>query len=424
MKLNRSINLRKSNIINEASPNYVDYKGEQRRLYQLSKSNKNTGEKKTRYFVKDKDYEPLTPTSDDLNADLPNRAIFTAYKQFKTLYNPEDPDTEKYKGLLFPLFVGAKEKDGIKPGVWYKCGTGELRIEVDETGKPIPGGAIQVDSKLGNLAYRPGWHLASAPVTRHIGVGGSRAKDNRNNYDSMYSENVWSKVEYSAHYDYTDKAKTMPGADKDPKKAMFTDKNEINNGFYHYKTNSNADDSEDWLIADAIRVVSILSDETVKRLASEHGLKAQNRWQADGTNGNKFIVDFNQYEVVESMNNTNIKNESVEDVPYTYKEVLAEIKSITSNFTDKNGTLKCFYRKEKEFAKQILEKHYETVEASDASVKADNRWTVIAYHTPIKTGLSGESADIKDEDMRTIDGHRIKWQFNPEKAELKNKNIK
>ena len=287
--------------LNEEKPEYVDYNGEQRRLYKLSKTNKKTGEKSTRYFVKDKDYEPLTQDDNDINADVPNRVQFVGYKQFKTLYNPNDPSTEKYKGLLFPLFVGAKQKDGIEIGKWYRCGTGELRIEVDRNGKPIPGGAIQVDSKLGNLAYRPGWHLSSAPVTRHIGVGASRSNDNHNDYGAMYSENVWAKVEYSAHYDFTEKAKQMPGADKDPKKAMFTDKNEIKNGFYHYRTNSNADDTEDWLIADAIKVLSVLSDETVRKIASEHGLQAQDRWTADGTSGNAFVADFSQFSVVENM---------------------------------------------------------------------------------------------------------------------------
>lgn len=305
-------------LLTEAPTKYVDYKGEQRRLYQLSKTNKKTGEKNTRYFVKDKEYEPLTVEDDDINKDVPNKATFVAYKQFKTLYNPNDPSTEEYKGKLFPLFVGAKQKDGIEIGKWYRCGTGELRIEVDKNGKPIPGGAIQVDSKLGNLAYRPGWHIASAPVTRHIGVGKSRNPDDHNDYNAMYSENVWAKVEYSAHYDFTDKAKEMPGADKDPKKAMFTDKDEFKNGYYHYKTNSNADDTEDWIIADAIKIVSVLSDDTVRKIASEHGLKAQDRWTADGSDNNKFVVDFGQFSVVESVDNekeelTNI-NESIEEV--------------------------------------------------------------------------------------------------------------
>lgn len=451
-----------SQVLIEEKPEYVDHNGVQSRLYKLSNTDKKTGEKKTRYFVKDKDYEPLTVPDNDLNADLPNRANFVAYKQFKTLYNPKDPNTEQYKGKLYPLFVGAKQKDGIEIGKWYKCGTGELRIEVDKTGKPVPGGAIQVDSKLGNLAYRPGWHMGSAPVTRHIGVGASRAKDDHNDYDAMYSENVWAKVEYSGHYDYTDKAKTMPGADKDPKKAMFTDKKDIENGFYHYKTNSNADDSEDWLIADAIKVLSVLKDETVKSIASEHGLKAQNRWEADGSNGNKFYADFSQFEVVESLSKEirkpikedvdfdvfyltdgkryvyeigpfyhltddrnkakmffdkdqvalvnakekfgsdfkyvekkDIKESVEEDAPYTYKELLKELKSITDNFTDKEGTLKCFYAKEKDLAKQILKKHYKTVEVSGDDRTKGEQWYVIAYSTPIsKVNESAEEPEV------------------------------
>ena len=104
--------------LSEAKPEYVDYKGKQSRLYTLSKKNKKTGDVTTRYFVKDKDYEPLQYEPDDINADVPDRVKFVGYKQFKTLYNPNDPSTEKYKGLLFPLFVGAKQKDGIEVGKW------------------------------------------------------------------------------------------------------------------------------------------------------------------------------------------------------------------------------------------------------------------------------------------------------------------
>lgn len=332
----KSVVNRRSSKLKEAEVKMVDYKGEPHRLYK----------NKDRYFVKDKEYEPVKPTDVNPNKDLPDETKFYAYKQFKTLYNPEDPKTEKYKGILYPLYVGAKENDGIKVGQWYNCGEGELRVEVNENGVPVEGGLIQVDSKLGNLAYRPGWHMASAPVTRHIGVGKSRSKDNHNDYDAMYSQNVWALVEYSAKYDYSEKAKQQPGADMDAKKAMFTDKQDFENGYYKFKTNSNANDDEVWLIAYSMKVVKVLTDEEVERIANEHGLKAQKRWVADGTKGNEFVVDFSQFKVNESFKRLkedrakNLEKNLCQDKDAPIQEDIEKHDTLNPKLFDENNHLK------------------------------------------------------------------------------------
>ena len=266
--------------------------GVEKRLYS---SDKDHPERK---YVKFRKFEPITQ---DDNFSNHENLKFIAYKQFKTRYNPNDPKTFKHKGLLYPLFVGdtGDTKDGIRVGKWYSCGVGELKIPVTVEGIPIEGAPIQVGSKLGNLAYRPGWHLASLPLTRHIGKGKHEYKTvdakgkEKSSYDYDYtcSQYVWCKVEYSAHFDYTEKAKKRAGADTDPKKAYFTNKKDIENGFYHFKTNSNADDDEDWLIADKIKVLEVLTDKEVKEIVGE---KAQSRWIADGSDNCNFMADFTQ----------------------------------------------------------------------------------------------------------------------------------
>ena len=68
-------------------------------------------------------YHEGTPDQEldyDVNENLPDSATFRAYKMFTTKYNPEDPKTYKYKGMLFPLYINAAS--GYKIGVWYKAG--------------------------------------------------------------------------------------------------------------------------------------------------------------------------------------------------------------------------------------------------------------------------------------------------------------
>lgn len=257
----------------------VNIDGVDKKLYKGGKFKGND-----RYYVKYRSYEPITQDDSFNNKES---LKFIAYKQFKTRYNPSDPETEKYKGLLFPLFVGdtGNLKDGIKVGKWYSCGVGELRIPVTEEGIPIDGSSIQVGSKLGNLSYRPGWHLASMPLTRHIGKG----KTSDGDYDSTCSQYVWCKVEYSAHFDFTEEAHAKSS---NSRQAYFTNKNEFKNGFYHFKTNSNASDEEDWLIADKIKVLEVLTDIEVRKIVGE---KAQKRWIADGSENCKFMADFTQF---------------------------------------------------------------------------------------------------------------------------------
>lgn len=267
--------------------------GVEKRLYPSGKDHPE------RKYVKFRKFEPITQ---DDNFSNHESLKFIAYKQFKTRYNPNDPKTFEHKGLLYPLFVGdtGDTKDGIRVGKWYSCGVGELKIPVTVEGIPIEGAPIQVGSKLGNLAYRPGWHLASLPLTRHIGKGKHEYKTvdakgkEKSSYDYDYtcSQYVWCKVEYSAHLDYTEKAKQRAGADTDPKKAYFTNKKDLENGFYHFKTNSNADDDEDWLIADKIKVLEVLTDKEVKEIVGE---KAQARWIADGSDNCHFMADFSQF---------------------------------------------------------------------------------------------------------------------------------
>ena len=66
--------------------------------------------------------------------------------------------------------------------------------------------------------------------------------------------------------------------------------------------------------------------------------------------------------------------------PYSYDEVERELKSITNNWTDKEGTIRCYWEQEKNYGLQILKKHYKYVETSDGRTgKGEDMSWVLAY---------------------------------------------
>lgn len=75
--------------------------------------------------------------------------------------------------------------------------------------------------------------------------------------------------------------------------------------------------------------------------------------------------------------------ESDEETPYTKEEIERDLKSITHNFTDKDGELKCGFEEEKNFAVEILKQHYKVVETSGDD-RRDGTWYHISFAEPIE----------------------------------------
>ena len=149
-------------------------------------------------------------------------------------------------GVLYPLFVDATE--AIPIGVWLTAKAGELA----EDGK-------HVKSKLGNLAYRPGWHLNDdAPHVEHIY---SRGKDGKK---YMKNGTVWAEVEYRGK----NLQKIADSMGKQPRDKCLR---YVPDGYYRYKTTAQMRGS--WVICGEMRVTRILSDKEVERLCKKVGLE-------------------------------------------------------------------------------------------------------------------------------------------------------
>ena len=177
----------------------------------------------------------------------PPKKTVKAYKLFRV-------DARK-PGQLFPLFVNAN--DPVEIDVWLDADEGPLT----EKGK--------VKSKIGDLAYRPGWHAGDVPIATHIG---GKSDPTFTAPDVRPDNHVWAEVEMAADRDWqkeADKRGTNAQGRLVAGKAHITDQIPAN-GFYRYKTNPNM--TGNWLIGGSMKVNRILSDTEVKRINDKAGV--------------------------------------------------------------------------------------------------------------------------------------------------------
>lgn len=179
-----------------------------------------------------------------LPKDLIPKKTVKAYKLFRT------------KGSnIYPLFVNAN--DPIPVGKWIEAEVG-----------PLVG--AKVKSKIGPLAFRPGWHSGDMPIATHIG-GKQPGTLKKPNYRP--DNQVWAEIEVPADVDWQEEANRRAQKTKSgkiiPRTAHITDQ-VPKGGFYKYKTNSNMTGS--WLISGAMKVNKILSDAEVEKLNKKFGV--------------------------------------------------------------------------------------------------------------------------------------------------------
>ena len=173
--------------------------------------------------------------------------VVKAYKLFRTKKN--DPET------LYPLFVNANKPVPINEWVTAEVGP------VAASGK--------VKSKLGELAYRPGWHAGDLPIATHIGgksQPGLKAPDYRRPGE------VWAEVEMPADVNWQDIANQRARLNKAgkiiPSTAHITDEIPLG-GHYRYKTSPNMEGN--WLIGGEMKVNRVLTDEEVQAINEAAG---------------------------------------------------------------------------------------------------------------------------------------------------------
>jgi len=163
-------------------------------------------------------------------------------------------------GKLLPLFVNADKP--VEMGKWLEAEAG-------------PQGKAQgkVKSKLGDLAYRPGWHAGDLPIATHIG---GKSKGDLKAPDYRPDDQVWAEVEMADDHDWQSVANSRGKGVK----AAITDQVPLK-GFYRFKTNPNM--TGNWLIGGHMKVNRVLSDDEVKQINDAAGTADLPRLQrADG----------------------------------------------------------------------------------------------------------------------------------------------
>jgi hypothetical protein len=169
-----------------------------------------------------------------------------AYKLFRV--HPDHP------GKLFPLFVDANTP--VEMNKWTDAKEGDMK-----DGK--------VKSKIGALAYRPGWHAGDLPIATHIG---EKSDPKLTAPDRRPANHAWAEVEMPDDVDWQAEA-TKRGTNAQgkvvPVKSHITDQIP-KGGHYRYKTNPNM--TGNWLIGGSMKVNKVLTDKEVERINKKAGM--------------------------------------------------------------------------------------------------------------------------------------------------------
>lgn len=164
------------------------------------------------------------------------------------------------EGKLYPLFVHHNKE--LPVNVW---------INAEEGVKTLINNNIKVKSKLGNLAFRPGFHSGDLPIATHIGI-----KENQKVKYRRYNE-VWCEVEISDKINYQKEA-YKNGLKKSGKfNSRDADLKYIPvNGYYKYKTNPNM--LGKWIISGSIKINKVLTEQEVNNILKDNNIKPM-QWE-------------------------------------------------------------------------------------------------------------------------------------------------
>ena len=197
-----------------------------------------------------------------------------AYKVFKVK-----------NGKLYPPKVANPGGADTPIGVWLDAEEGEF-AGLSKTGRP------QVKSiDIGNLSYRPGWHLGDVPRAPQFD-----RKNKKTGEMEFPKDFVWAECDYAMDVDYqpesdaqgymrtkvddqgnvswykSDKYQhSLAGLPKLPK-----------DGYYKYRTNPRPD-TVPWVITGQMRVNRLLSDDEVNEILKSKGIEPIHRQGGDKT---------------------------------------------------------------------------------------------------------------------------------------------
>lgn len=157
-------------------------------------------------------------------------------------------------GKLYPLYVLSNKETIL--GKWLPAEEGELRED------------NKVKSKLGGLAYRPGWHCADLPYASHIGV-----RDADGTIAAQHPDTVWAEVLYEDRMNWQKEANENGIINGKFYARNAYLKHIPYGGFYRYKTSPLM--TGDWIITSAIKVLRVLTNDEVAEICRANNVEPQ-----------------------------------------------------------------------------------------------------------------------------------------------------
>lgn len=173
-------------------------------------------------------------------------------------------------GKLYPPIIANDGAKDTPMGVWLPCSSPNIvgYTLKDHRPKVMSGGKGTRGNSLGELAFRPGWHMGEIPYAEQFlkrkSINGKRVWSNNLVFaECLYSNDVDYQDE-AMSYGYTRKGKfrhSYAGLPKIPK-----------GGSYRYRTNPNPK-TVPWIIAGAIKVNRVLSFDEVNEILIQNGIE-------------------------------------------------------------------------------------------------------------------------------------------------------
>lgn len=178
-------------------------------------------------------------------------------------------------GKLYPPVVANSGGSDTPMGKWLPCQCPPIVGYTAAEHRPqVATGGKGTARNLGNLSFRPGWHLGLIPFAKQFCYKLNNSETLM--VDGRYvfpDEFVFAECEYQADNDLSDECyrngltkkgkyqHSRAGIPRIPK-----------NSFYRYRTNVDPS-TEDWIITGAVKVNKILSRDEVDKLNASHGIK-------------------------------------------------------------------------------------------------------------------------------------------------------
>lgn len=178
-------------------------------------------------------------------------------------------------GKLYPPVVANEGGSDTPIGEWLPCSCPPIVGYTAAEHRPqVKTGGNGTARNLGNLSFRPGWHLGLIPFAKQFCYKLNNSETLMIDGRYVFPDNfVFAECEYQADNDLSDECyrngltkngkyqHSRAGIPRIPK-----------NSFYRYRTNVDPS-TEDWIITGAVKVNCVLSREEVDQLNAKSGIK-------------------------------------------------------------------------------------------------------------------------------------------------------